>query len=67
MEAWAASATPRRYRIGLERTTAIIEGTKNFTEFSGTVSNYETGHLRPIFDELEKLSGKKYESDAPKT
>src|SRR5436190_5483734 len=52
--------------LGLERTTAIIHGTKNFTEFSGTVSNYETDIFRPIFDELEKLSGKKYESTLPK-
>ena len=52
--------------LGLERTTAIIQGTKNFTEFSGTVSNYETDIFRPIFDELEKLSGKKYESTLPK-
>src|SRR6266403_1580452 len=52
--------------LGLERTTAIIEGTKNFTEFSGTVSNYETDIFRPIFDELEELSGKKYESTLPK-
>src|SRR5260370_1380617 len=52
--------------LGLERTTAIIEGTKNFTEFSGTVSNYETDIFRPLFDELEKLSGKKYQSTLPK-
>ena len=52
--------------LGLERTTAIIQGTKNFTEFSGTVSNYETDIFRPIFDELEEFSGKKYESSLPK-
>src|SRR5881275_530702 len=52
--------------LGLERTTAIIHGTKNFSEFSGTVSNYETDIFRPIFDELEKLSGKKYGSTLPK-
>src|SRR5881398_730278 len=52
--------------LGLERTTAIIQGTKNFTEFSGTVSNYETDIFRLIFDELEKLSGKKYVSTLPK-
>src|SRR4030095_13562940 len=43
-----------------------IHGTKNFTEFSSTVSNYETDIFRPIFDELEGLSGKKYESTLPK-
>jgi alanyl-tRNA synthetase len=51
--------------LGLERTTAIIQGTKNFTEFSSTVSNYETDIFRPIFDEIEKLSGKKYASTLP--
>ena len=52
--------------MGFERTTAIIQGTKSLTDFSGTVSNYETDIFRPIFDELEKLSGKKYESTLPK-
>src|SRR5438067_545051 len=50
----------------MERTTAIIQGTKNFTEFSGTVSNYETDIFRPIFDELETLSDKEYQSTLPK-
>src|SRR4026209_1978745 len=52
--------------MGFERTTAIIQGTKNLTDFSRTVSNYETDIFRPIFDEIEKLSGKKYESTLPK-
>ena len=52
--------------LGLERTTAIIQGTKDFSEFSGTVSDYETDIFRPIFDELEGLSGKKYGSTLPK-
>ena len=47
--------------------TAIIQGTKNFTDFSGTISNYETDIFRPIFDEIEKLSGKKYGVDPPET
>jgi alanyl-tRNA synthetase len=51
--------------MGLERITAMIQGTKNFTDFSGIVSNYETDVFRPIFDELEKLSGKKYRSTLP--
>jgi alanyl-tRNA synthetase len=51
--------------LGLERSTAIIQGTKNFTDFSGTVSNYETDVFRRIFDEIEKLSGKKYASTLP--
>src|SRR5437660_227733 len=51
--------------MGFERTTAIIQGTKNLSDFSGTVSNYETDSFRPVFDELEKLSGKKYASTLP--
>ena len=51
--------------MGFERVTAIIQGTKNLTDFSGTISNYETDVFRLIFDELEKLSGKKYTSTLP--
>jgi len=52
--------------MGFERVTAIIQGTKSLTDFSGTISNYETDIFRPIFDELEKLSGKEYGSTIPK-
>jgi len=51
--------------MGFERVTAIIQGTKSLTDFSGRISNYETDIFRPIFDELEKLSGKKYTSTLP--
>jgi alanyl-tRNA synthetase len=51
--------------MGFERVTGIIQGTKNLTDFSATISNYETDIFRPIFDELEKLSGKKYASTLP--
>ena len=51
--------------MGFERAVAIIQGTKNLTEFSGITSNYETDVFRPIFDEIEKLSGKKYASTLP--
>src|SRR6266446_92960 len=51
--------------LGFERVAAIIQGTKNLTDFSGTISNYETDIFRPIFDEIEKLSGKKYTSTLP--
>jgi alanyl-tRNA synthetase len=51
--------------MGFERVTAIIQGTKNFTDYSGIVSNYETDIFRPIFEELEKLSGKTYASTLP--
>jgi alanyl-tRNA synthetase len=53
--------------MGFERTTAIIQGTKNLTDFSGKISNYETDIFRPIFDEIEKLSGKKYARTLPKS
>src|SRR6476660_965846 len=52
--------------MGFERVTAIIQGTKNLTDFSGTMSNYETDVFRPIFDELEKMSEEKYGSTIPK-
>jgi alanyl-tRNA synthetase len=52
--------------MGFERVTAIIQDTKNLTDFSGTISNYETDIFRPIFDELEELSGKRYGSTIPK-
>src|SRR6266545_152589 len=51
--------------MGFERVTAIIQGTRNLTDFSGTISNYDTDVFRPIFNELEKLSGKKYASTLP--
>src|SRR5207244_11090465 len=51
--------------MGFERVDAIIQGTKNLSDFSGTISNYETDVFRPIFDELEKLSGRRYESTLP--
>jgi alanyl-tRNA synthetase len=51
--------------MGFERVTAIIQGTKDLTDFSGTISNYETDVFRPLFDQIEKLSGKKYESTLP--
>ncbi len=63
------SPLPQRHvdtGMGFERVTAIIQDTKNLTDFSGSISNYETDFFRPIFDELEKLSGKKYGSTIPK-
>jgi alanyl-tRNA synthetase len=64
------SPLPQRHvdtGMGFERATAIIQGTKNLTDFSSTISNYETDIFRPIFDEIEKLSGKKYASTLPGT
>jgi alanine--tRNA ligase len=51
--------------MGFERVTGIIQNTSGFTDFSRTISNYETDIFRPIFDKLEKLSGKKYGSTLP--
>ena len=52
--------------MGFERVTSIIQGTKGFKDFANTkISNYETDIFRPIFDALEKMSGKKYGSTLP--
>ncbi len=64
------SALPAKHvdtGMGFERVTSIIQGTKNLTDFAhAKISNYETDIFRPIFDELEKMSGKKYGSTLPK-
>src|SRR5689334_2159578 len=53
--------------MGFERAMSIIQGTKCLTDFANAkISNYETDIFRPIFDALEKLSGKKYGSTLPK-
>jgi alanyl-tRNA synthetase len=62
------SPLPQRHvdtGMGFERVTAMIQGTKNFSDFARPISNYETDIFRPIFDEIEKLSGKKYRSTLP--
>jgi alanyl-tRNA synthetase/REP element-mobilizing transposase RayT len=52
--------------MGFERVTAIIQGTKGLRDFANAkISNYETDVFRPLFDALEKLSGKKYGSTLP--
>ncbi|MDR1497419.1 MAG: alanine--tRNA ligase [Puniceicoccales bacterium] len=51
--------------MGLERVTSIIQCTKNFTDFSAPVSNYETDIFRPLFNSLEQLSNKRYSSSLP--
>ncbi len=53
--------------MGFERVTSIMQGTKGLTDFANAkISNYETDIFRPIFDAIEKLSGKKYGSTLPK-
>ncbi|MGA2180486.1 MAG: alanine--tRNA ligase [Verrucomicrobiota bacterium] len=52
--------------MGFERVTGILQCTKDFKDFANAkISNYETDIFRPIFDELEELSGKKYGSTLP--
>ena len=53
--------------MGFERVVSMIQGTKGLTDFSekAKISNYETDVFRPIFDELEKLTGKTYRSTLP--
>ena len=53
--------------MGFERVTSIIQGTRGLTDFrNAKISNYETDIFRPIFDEIEQLSGRKYASTLPK-
>ena len=51
--------------LGFERVCGIIQCTNQFKDFGRTISNYDTDVFRPIFDELEKLSGKKYAGTLP--
>jgi alanyl-tRNA synthetase len=52
--------------MGFERVTSMIQGTKNFTDFENAkISNYETDIFRPLFDELEEITGKTYKSTLP--
>jgi alanyl-tRNA synthetase len=51
--------------MGFERVTGIMQNTRGFTDFTRVISNYETDIFRPIFDQIEKLSGKKYDSTLP--
>jgi alanyl-tRNA synthetase len=51
--------------MGFERVTSILQCTRNFTDFTGVISNYETDVFRPIFQRVEALSGKHYGSTLP--
>ena len=65
------SALPAKHvdtGMGFERVTSIMQGTRNFTDFKNSkISNYETDIFRPIFDKLERMSGRKYGSTLPKS
>jgi len=52
--------------MGFERVSSILQCTQGFSDFKGTISNYETDIFRPLFDRLEMLSGRKYGSTLPK-
>ncbi|MEI6323165.1 MAG: alanine--tRNA ligase [bacterium] len=52
--------------MGFERVASIMQCTKHFTDFGTTISNYETDIFRPYFEEIEKLSGRKYCSTLPR-
>ena len=52
--------------MGFERVCSIIQGTRGFTEMGNArISNYETDVFRPLFDELERMSGLRYASTLP--
>jgi alanyl-tRNA synthetase len=51
--------------MGFERVSGILQCTRGFTDFTHVISNYESDVFRPLFDELQKLSGKRYTSTLP--
>ena len=52
--------------MGFERVAGIMQNTRHFSDFTRVISNYETDIFRPIFEKLENLSGKKYQSSLPR-
>lgn len=52
--------------MGFERVAGILATTKNFTDFSGTPSNYNSDLFADIFAKIEKLSGHMYKRTLPK-
>jgi alanyl-tRNA synthetase len=51
--------------MGFERVCGIIQCTDNLRDFSRRISNYETDAFRPLFHEIEKLSGRQYGGTLP--
>ncbi len=45
---------------GLDRIAALLECTKNCSDFSQPISNYDTSLFQPIIQELAKMSGQAY-------
>jgi len=52
--------------MGFERVTAIMQCTRNFTDFTKPISNYDTDVFAPIFEKLKAISGKTYTGTVPK-
>ncbi len=46
--------------MGFERACAMMQCTRNFTDFSQRISNYSTDVFRPLFAKLEEISGHSY-------
>ena len=44
--------------MGFERVAAVMQSTRNFTDFSKPASNYDTDVFSPLFTKLEELSEK---------
>ncbi len=53
--------------MGFERVAGIIECTDGFRDFTRTISNYESGVFRPIFEKISELSGKSYGGTLPES
>jgi alanyl-tRNA synthetase len=51
--------------MGFERVVSIMQCSKNFTDFTHVISNYDTDVFRPLFDDISRLSGQRYESTVP--
>lgn len=51
--------------MGFERVCSIIQGTKNFQDFSKQISNYDTDVFSPILQQITKLSGHPYTQTIP--
>jgi len=51
--------------MGFERASGVLQCTRGFTDFTRVISNYESDVFRPIFDEIQRLSGRRYTSTLP--
>ncbi len=51
--------------MGFERVVGIIASTRNFTDFSQIASNYNGDQFGKIFEQIAKLSGKRYTATIP--